>query len=67
MNANITRKQNFPSVARPGPAWRWVYSYSINGARPVEYGTGLASLRRMLREKFDVAPASITEDWSAAA
>lgn len=48
----ITRAKLYPVVARPGPAWQWTYSYTVDGGPPRTYGTGLASLRRMLREKF---------------
>jgi hypothetical protein len=47
----ITRDKLYPAVSRPGPAWRWIYSYAVDGA-PVEYGTSLASLRGMLRRRF---------------
>ena len=57
----ITRAKLYPVVARPGPAWRWSYSYSIDGASAIGYGTGLASLRDMLRHKL--GKARITTDW----
>lgn len=48
----ITRAKLYPAVARPGPAWQWTYRYTVDGGPVCQYGTGLASLRRMLRERF---------------
>lgn len=58
----VTRSKLYPVVAQPGPAWRWNYSYQVNEDPAITYGTGLRSLREMLRRKF---PGSkIVEDWS---
>lgn len=59
----IERGKLYPSVSRPGPAWLWTYTYSIDGGPVSLYGTGLASLRRMLREKY--AEATVIEAWKA--
>ncbi|MDH6141129.1 hypothetical protein P3T35_003142 [Kitasatospora sp. GP30] len=59
----ITRSQLYPEVARPGPAWRWTYDYTVDGGPVCQYGTGLASLRRMLREKFGARNVDIVETW----
>lgn len=53
----ITRHKLSPvagSYSR-GPAWRWTYDYSVDGATVVGYGPGLASLRRLCREKWPTA------------
>lgn len=60
----VTREKLYPTFSRPGPTWRWAYSYSVNGAPSVDYGTGLASLRGMLRRKF--AGHVIVEEWKRA-
>lgn len=64
MNITITRDRLYPAASRPGPAWRWTYGYAIDGAAPVGYGTGLASLRSALR-KFHPA-AIVTCAWDGA-
>jgi hypothetical protein len=58
----ITRSQLYPSVARPGPAWRWTYDYTVDGGPVCQYGTGLASLRRRLREKYG-RDVEVIESW----
>ena len=58
----ITRAQLYPCVARPGPAWRWTYSYDVDG-RHCQYGTGLASLRDMLKRKYPGRP--VIESWKS--
>jgi hypothetical protein len=58
----ITRSRLYPEVARPGPAWRWTYEYAVNGAPAIGYGTGLASLRDMLRRKYG-RRVRIVEGW----
>jgi hypothetical protein len=60
----LTRSQLYPEVARPGPAWQWCYAYAVNGAPAITYGTGLASLRDMLRRKFG-RDVRIVESWKA--
>ena len=78
MRITIKRDRQYPAVARRGPAWRWVYSYSTPvdvtwpDGRPgprageyITYGTGLADLRSMLRRKYG-RDAQITETWKAA-
>ena len=59
----ITRSQLYPEVAHPGPAWRWSYDYTVDGGPLCQYGTGLTSLRRMLREKFGARNVDIVETW----
>ena len=61
----VTRWKLYPTFSRPGPTWRWAYSYSVNGAPAVDYGTGLASLRGMLRRKRPGCV--IVEAWKGAA
>lgn len=53
----ILREKLVPSPGSysRGPAWRWTYSYSVDGANPVEYGTGLTALRRLCRERWPSA------------
>jgi hypothetical protein len=58
----LTRSQLYPEVARPGPAWQWCYAYAVDGAPAITYGTGLASLRDMLRRKFGRSVV-IEESW----
>lgn len=66
----ITRAKLYPEVARPGPAWQWSYNYFVNGGPVCQYGPGLTSLRRMLREKFgrnvEIVKAWETSDAEAA-
>jgi hypothetical protein len=59
----ITRAQLYPEVAYAGPAWRWTYDYTIDGGPVCQYGPGLTSLRRMLREKFGARNVDIVETW----
>jgi hypothetical protein len=81
VQATITRARQYPVVARPGPAWHWLYSYAVSidrgGLRfdgtpwaiaagvPVDYGTGLVDLRDMLKRKYG-RNVKITETWKAA-
>lgn len=58
----ITRARLYPVVARPGPAWQWSYAYTVDGGPRCQYGPGLVSLRRMLREKFGTTG---TETWKS--
>ncbi len=71
----IKRDRTYPVVARPGPAWQWLYSYTTpvdvtwEDDRPgpragefIEYGTHLASLRDRLRWKYG-RNVRITETW----
>ena len=51
-NVVISRAKLYPEVARPGPAWRWSYTYSVDGGPRCQYGPGLASLRDRLRRKY---------------
>lgn len=62
MKIRITRAKLYPVVSRPGPAWRWTYSYSVDGAAEHEYGTGLQSLRSMLRRNFKDAEVIVSWD-----
>jgi hypothetical protein len=57
----IFRSKLYPIVARPGPAWRWTYSYAVGDRPAVDYGTGLASLRGMLKRHFPGS--AIQLDW----
>lgn len=57
----ITRNKLYPCVARPGPAWRWVYTYTPDNGVPREYGTGITELRGFLKRTFPHA--SIATDW----
>jgi hypothetical protein len=57
----VTRAKLYPSVARPGPAWRWTYSYATDNAAPVDYGTHLASLRGMLKRRYPGA--TVVCEW----
>ncbi|PPS89590.1 hypothetical protein [Streptomyces sp. MH60] len=61
----ITRHKLYPEVARRGPAWRWTYDYAVNGAAAIGYGTGLESLRDMLRSKYG-RRVRIVEGWKTA-
>jgi hypothetical protein len=61
----ITRAKLYPEVARPGPAWVWSYNYYVDGGPVCQWGTGLASLRRRLREKYGTT-ARIREEWKPA-
>ena len=58
----ISRSQLYPSVARPGPAWAWSYDYTVDGGPACQYGTGLVSLRRRLREKYG-RDVEVIESW----
>ncbi|MFJ4902943.1 DUF6011 domain-containing protein [Streptomyces sp. NPDC088727] len=58
----LTRSKLYPEIARPGPAWRWSYNYTVNGGPNCQYGTGLTSLRDMLRRKFG-RTVRIVEEW----
>jgi hypothetical protein len=33
-------------------AWKWTYTYAIDGGAPCQYGPGLASLRNTLRSHY---------------
>lgn len=57
----VTRWKLYPTFSRPGPTWRWAYSFSVNGAPAIEFGTGLVTLRRVLRQKY--AGHVLVEDW----
>lgn len=57
----IERYKLYPVVSRPGPAWQWAYDYRIDGGPNCQYGTGLASLRSMLKRRFPKA--EIVESW----
>jgi hypothetical protein len=58
----ITREKLYPTSGRSARiAWKWTYSYAIDGAPAIEYGTHLASLRGMLKRKY--AGARIVESW----
>ena len=46
----LHRSKLYPEVSRPGPAWRWTYSYTVDNAHAVEYGT---HLYRASRYTFD--------------
>jgi hypothetical protein len=59
----IQRAKLYPTVSRPGPAWLWTYRYSVDGAPYAEYGTGLTSLRSMLKRYFK--DAKIIEEWKS--
>lgn len=60
----ITRAKQYPVVARPGPAWRWIYQWTADDGTHVitmpdgriayagSYGPGLGSLVDMLRRKY---------------
>jgi hypothetical protein len=61
----LTRSQLYPEVARPGPAWQWCYAYAIDGAPAITYGTGLASCRDMLRQKYRGRVVEFVEAWKA--
>lgn len=43
-------------------AWVWTYDYQIDDGPAIGYGTGLASLRAMLRQKFG-RDVTVVEDW----
>lgn len=60
----LTRHKLYPVVARPGPAWRWTYSYQVDNAPPLGYGTGLRSLREMVKRRYPGAV--IHEAWKSA-
>lgn len=60
----VERAKLYPTVATPGPAWRWAYAYSVDGGPRAQYGTGLASLRSMLKRHFPGA--RIVEAWAPA-
>jgi hypothetical protein len=62
----ITRRKLAPVAGfySRGPAWRWTYTYSVDGEAAVEYGPGLASLRRLCREKWPTA--EVVCDWEQA-
>lgn len=52
----ITRDKLYPVPGRSYRfAWKWLYSYAIDNASAVEYGTDLASLKGMLRRKYPQA------------
>lgn len=58
----IIREKLYPSPVRSyRVAWKWTYSYRINGAIAVEYGPGLDSLCRMLRRRHPGC--SIIKAW----
>lgn len=62
----VFRYRRYPQVARPGPAWVWLYSYKtvdpVDGIGPErEYGTGLADTRSWLKRTFPAA--KIAETW----
>jgi hypothetical protein len=57
----VSRTQLYPQVAHPGPAWRWLYTYTADGGPRREYGTGLADTRRFLRKTFPNA--AVIETW----
>jgi hypothetical protein len=61
MKIVIKRYKLYPVVSRPGPAWQWTYDYYVDGGPVCQYGTGLASLREMLKRKFPGA--TIVEIW----
>lgn len=61
----ITRAKLYPEVARPGPAWVWSYNYYVDGGPVCQWGPGLASLRRRLREKYGTT-ARVRETWKSA-
>lgn len=44
-------------------AWRWSYNYRIDGGALCQYGTGLKSLRSLLKDKF--SGARVVESWKA--
>lgn len=74
----ITRAKQYPVVARPGPAWRWTYSWTADNdghlvtmpdgrvANGGSYGPGLGSLVDMLRRKFG-RDVTIVKAWERAA
>lgn len=57
----VTRWKLYPTFSRPGRTWHWAYSYSVNGAPAIEFGTGLVTLRRVLKRKF--VNHVIVEEW----
>lgn len=62
----VSRARLYPVVALPGPTWRWTYAYEVEGDPVVkQYGTGLASLRSMLKCHFPGC--TIVESWKAGA
>lgn len=61
MKITATRDKLYPCVARPGPAWQWIYSYRIDDQPAVTYGTHAASFRGMLRRNFP--DATVVFEW----
>lgn len=59
----VTRVKLYPQVAHPGPAWRWLYCYRVDGGPEREYGTGLVDTRRWLKRTFPNA--TVVEAWTA--
>ena len=57
----VTRSKLYPQPARPGPAWYWLYCYTVDGGPEREYGQGLADTRRWLKRNFPNA--TIIETW----
>jgi hypothetical protein len=65
-DAAVVRIERAKQYATPGRnarfAWKWIYSYSVNGGPAVTYGVDLGSLRAMLRRHLG-RNATITETW----
>ncbi len=59
----LDRAKQYPVVSRPGPAWRWTYTYQLNDGAPIAYGTSLAGLRDLLRRKHPHA--QVAQTWAA--
>jgi hypothetical protein len=58
----ITRSQLVPTPGRGyRAAWKWTYCYSVDGAPVLQFGTGLADLRSLLRRKYPTA--KIIKNW----
>jgi hypothetical protein len=67
MSVTITREKLYPTPGRPARApWKWCYSYSTEGAPPVEYGPGLSSLTDHLKYRARKAgkQLAITREWA---
>lgn len=50
MQRKVIRIERYRYRTRWGVTW--AYDYYVDGGRTCQYGTGLADLRRMLRQKF---------------
>lgn len=61
----ITRTRVYPSVAHPGPAWKWVYTVAIPGEPYTFAGEGLHWVQWLAKKKAPEMP--IVYAWKSAA